>query len=138
MTLGYATATRNAFCTTLGTLADAGAGGATVKVYSGTRPVNANTAPGGGNTLLLTFTLATTALDAPNTGVTAIAGLPISAVGAANGTAAWWRMADSTGATVIDGDAGADGSGADLELSTTSITTGLTVNLTTGTFTQPA
>lgn len=138
MTLGYATATRNAFCVALGTLLDAGPAGATVKVYSGSRPANANTAPGGGNVLLLTFTLATTALDGPNTGVTAIAGLPLSAVGAANGIATWWRSADSTGVTVIDGDAGADGSGADLELSTTSITTGLTVNLTTGTFTQPA
>lgn len=138
MTLGYATATRNGMCAALAALFDAGAAGGTVKVYSGSRPANANTAPGGGNVLLLTFTLATTAFTAPSAGSNSIAGLPLSATGAANGTATWWRGADSDGNTVIDGDAGADGSGADMEFSTTTVSTGLTVNMTVGTFTQPA
>lgn len=139
MALGYATATQNALASTLAALFDAGAAGGTIKVYSGTRPVNANTAPGGGNVLLLTFTLDTTGFTGPSpTGVMTVASLPKSASGAATGTATWWRGADSDGNTVTDGSAGATGSGADIEMSTTSITTGLTVNMTAGTFTQPA
>lgn len=138
MALGYATATRDAMCTAFATLADAGAAGATIKVYSGTRPVNANTAPTGGNTLLLTFTCATTAFSGPATGVLTVASLPLSATGVATATASWWRLADSNGNAVTDGSVGVDASGEDIELSTLSITTGLVVNMTTATFTQPA
>lgn len=138
MALGYATATQNALASTLAARFDLGAAGGTIKVYSGTRPVNANTATGGGNTLLLTFTLAATGFTGPASGVLTVAGLPLTASGAATGTAAWWRGADSDGNTVTDGSAGATGSGSDIELSTTSITTGLDVNMTSGTITQPA
>lgn len=137
MTLGYAVAVRNAQLTALAARFDAGAAGATIKVYSGTRPVNADTAVGGGNTLLLTLTMAATAFGAPSNGTMAAASLPITAAGVANGTAAWFRAADSDGVTVTDGTCGADGSGADIELSTTAITIGLEVSLTTGTITQP-
>lgn len=138
MALGYSTATQNAQVANLGARFDAGAAGGTIKIYSGTRPANANTAVGGGNTLLLTFTLATTALAAPASGVASLAGLPLAAEGVAAGTATWWRGADSDGNTVTDGSCGADGSGENIELSTTTISVGLDVNLTAGTFTQPA
>lgn len=138
MTIGYATATQNAQLTSLAARFDAGAAGGTIKVYSGTRPVNANTAPGGGNTLLLTFTLATTGFGAPGSGVMSIAGLPLTAEGVAAGTATWWRGADSDGNTVLDGNCGAEGSNEDIEMSTTTVSVGLDVNLTAGTFTQPA
>lgn len=138
MVLGYATATQNAQLSSLAARFDLGAAGGTIKVYSGTRPANANTAPGGGNTLLLTFTLATTGFAAPSGGTMNVAGLPLTATGVAAGTAAWWRGADSDGNTVLDGSCGVDGSGEDIELSTTTISVGLNVNLTTGTFTQPA
>lgn len=138
MTLGYATATQNAQLTSLAARFDAGAAGGTIKVYSGTRPANANTAVGGGNTLLLTFTLTSTGFAAPSGGNMAIAGLPLTAEGVAAGTATWWRGADSDGNTVLDGSVGAEGSGEDIEMSTTTVSVGLDVNLTAGTFTQPA
>jgi hypothetical protein len=138
MTLRYATATQNAVLSTIAARFDAGAAGGTIKVYSGTPPANANTAPGGGNTLLLTFTLATTGFNAPSAPTMSVAGLPLTAEGVAAGTATWWRGADSDGNTVMDGSCGAEGSNEDLELSTTSISVGLDVNLTAGTFTQPA
>lgn len=138
MALGYSTATQNAQVSNLGARFDAGAAGGTIKIYSGTRPANANTAVGGGNTLLLTFTLAVTSLGAPANGVASLASLPLVASGVAAGTAAWWRGADSDGNTVMDGSCGATGSGQDIELSTTTISVGLDVNMTAGTLTQPA
>lgn len=137
MALAYATATQNAQVASLTALLDGGPAGATVKVYSGTKPANANTAPSG-NTLLLTFTMGSTSFAAPSAGSASANGLPLSAAGAATATAAWFRAADSTGATVFDGVAGVTGSGQDIELSTLAITTGLTVNLTAATLTQPA
>lgn len=138
MTLGYSTATQNAQLSSLAARFDAGSAGGTIKVYSGTRPANANTAPGGGNTLLLTFTLATTGFGSPASGVMSIAGLPLAAEGVGAGTATWWRGADSDGNTVTDGSVGAEGSNEDIEMSTTTVSVGLDVNLTVGTFTQPA
>lgn len=138
MTLGYATGTQNAQLSSLAARFDAGSAGGTIKVYTGTRPANANTAPGGGNTLLLTFTLATTGFGSPAGGAMSVAGLPITAEGVAAGTATWWRGADSDGNTVLDGSCGAEGSNEDIEMSTTTVSVGLDVNLTAGTFTQPA
>jgi hypothetical protein len=137
MTLGYTVAVRNAQLASLAARFDAGATGATIKIYSGTRPVTADTAVGGGNTLLLTLTLATTAFGSPSGGSMSLAGLPISGTGVAAGTAAWFRAADSDGTTVTDGTCGVDGSGADIEISTTTISVGLEVTLTAGTVTQP-
>jgi hypothetical protein len=138
MVLGYSTATQNAQLSSLAAQFDEGATGGTIKVYSGTRPANANTAPGGGNTLLLTFTLSATGFAAPVNGTMSAADLPLAAEGVAAGTAVWWRGADSSGNTVLDGSCGTEGSGEDIELSTTTISVGLDVSMTAGTFTQPA
>jgi len=137
MTLGYTVAVRNSQLANLAARFDAGAAGATIKVYTGTRPVNADTAVGGGNTLLLTLTLAASAFGAQSNGSMSLAGLPIDAIGVAAGTASWFRAADSDGVTVTDGTCGAEGSGADIELSTTTVSVGLEVTLTAGTVTQP-
>jgi hypothetical protein len=137
MTLGYTIAVRNAQLAQLASRFDAGTTGATVKIYSGARPATADTAIGGGNTLLLTITLATAAFGAQVNGSMSLAGLPIDAIGVAAGTASWFRAADSDGTTVTDGTCGADGSGADVELSTTTISVGLEVSLIAGTITQP-
>jgi len=137
MTLGYTVAVRNSQLAALAARFDAGAAGATIKVYSGARPATADTAVGGGNTLLLTLTLAATAFGAQAGGSMSLAGLPVVGTGVAAGTAAWFRAADSDGVTVTDGTCGADGSGADIELSTTTVSIGLEVSLTAGTVTQP-
>jgi hypothetical protein len=130
-----ATATRNALANQITALVDAGAAAGTLKIYSGTQPTTANDAITG--TLLVTFTLTDPALAAAAAGVADFDFDPdLSATAAATGTATHFRMADSNGNTVADGDVGT--SGATLNLSSTSITSGGTVNLTTGTVTAPA
>lgn len=135
MTLSIATTYRNAMCDALVDGLDAGAGAGTIKIYSGTRPANPNTAITG--TLLATVTCADPAFGNSSSGAATITD-PAAVTAVATGTATHFRAADSTGAAVFDGDVGATGSGADLELATTSISTGLTVDITGGTVTVPA
>ena len=135
MTLSLANTARTAMCDALVDLLDAGAGAATLKIYSGTRPANPDTAITG--TLLATVTLIDPAFGNAATGVATLAD-PASVTAAATGTATHFRAADSTGAAVMDGDVTATGGGGDLELATTSITSGLSVDITGGTVTVPA
>lgn len=130
------TATRNAACDAVVDLLDGGPAAGTIKIYTGTQPTTANDAVAG--TLLATVTLADPAFGASSTGVATLSGTPLSASGVAAGTAGWARFADSTGATVMDGSVTATGGGGQIELSTTSISTGVTVQITGGTVTMPA
>jgi hypothetical protein len=134
--VSFSVAARNAMLAALAALVDADAGPGTVKVYTGGPPATPETAPTG--TLLLTFTLAATAFEAPASASMNIDALPITATGAAAGTAGWFRIADASGDGAKDGLVGASGSGAELELSTTTVSVGLSVDLETGTFTMPA
>jgi hypothetical protein len=117
-------------------LLDGGSGAGTIKIYTGTQPTTANDAVAG--TLLATVTLADPAFGASSTGVATLSGTPLSGSGVAVGTAGWARFADSTGATVMDGSVTATGGGGQIELATTSISTGVTVQITGGTVTMPA
>lgn len=134
MTLTLATAARNAMASALCDLLDAGAGAATIKIYSGTRPADPNTAITG--TLLATVTTADPAFGAPATGVKTLTD-PAAVSAVATGTATHFRAADSTGAAVMDGRVTATGGGGDLTLTTTSLSTGLQVDITGGTVTMP-
>jgi hypothetical protein len=62
----------------------------------------------------------------------------LTTTGVATGTAGWFRITDNSGDTVMDGSVTATGGGGELELNTTSITTGVTVEITAGTLTTPA
>lgn len=116
---------------------DAGAAAATIEVRTGAQPASANDAATG--TLLVTWTLADPSWGASATGAAALDATPvITALGVAAGTAGWFRALDSNGNTVLDGSAGAVGSGAQLELDNPVIAIGQTVNLTAGTLTTPA
>lgn len=130
------TAARNAACDAVVDLADAGAGAATIEVRTGSQPASANDSATG--TLLATFTCADPAFGAASSGVATLASTPRSTTGAADGTAGWFRMKDSTGATVMDGSVTATGGGGQIELNTTTISTGVNVQLTSGTVTMPA
>jgi hypothetical protein len=116
---------------------DGGAGAGTLKVYTGTKP--ASTATGATGTLLATFTLADPAAAAASAGVSTWDFTPsISATVAANGTAGWFRIADSNGTAVLDGEVGVTG-GTEKDLNFSSVAwvaTG-TVTITGGTLTQP-
>lgn len=128
-------AVRSAACDAVVDRLDLGAAAATIQVRTGSQPASANDAATG--TILATFTLADPAFGAASNGVATLAGTPRSTTGAADGTAGWFRALDSDGNTVVDGSVGATGSGAQLELNTTTISTGANVSITAGTVTMP-
>lgn len=129
------TASRNAAASAIAVLTDAGVGAGTIDIRTGAQPANANDAATG--TLLATFTLADPAFTGPVAGVMTLDATPVlSTTGVASGTAGWFRMFDSTGATVLDG--AVSTVGAELNLNTTSISIGLTVEITSGNITMPA
>lgn len=136
MATRIATATRNAACDAVVDLLDAGSAGGTIKIYTGTQPTTANDTATG--TLLATITMSDTAFGAASSGAAALAGTPLSVAAVATGTAGWARLADSNGATVFDGSVTATGGGGQIELATTSVSTGATVQITSGTVTMPA
>lgn len=133
-----ATATQNALADQITALVDAGAAAGTLSVYSGAQPSTANDAITG--TLLATFTLTDPALAAAVSGVADFDFDPdLEATVAADGTATHFRIADSTGATVLDGDVGDDASSATLKFTGgVAWTTGGTVKLATGSVAMPA
>lgn len=135
MTIRLATTARNASTDGVVDLLDAGAGAGTLKIYTGSQPASAQDAATG--TLLATVTLADPAFGASATGV-ATGTDPASVTAVATGTAGWFRAADSNGATVFDGSVTATGGGGDMQLSTVSITSGGSVDITSMTYTTPA
>lgn len=134
MTLSLANAVRSTMCDALVDSVDGGSPG-TIKIYSGTRPANPDTAITG--TLLATVTLVNPAFGAASNGVAALSD-PSAVTAAATGTATHFRAATSAAVAKFDGDVTATGGGGDLTLATTSITSGLSVDITGGTVTVPA
>lgn len=133
--LRLATATRNVMMDAVETRVDVGSGAATIKLYSGTQPADANTGLSG-NTLLATFTLDNPAFGAASSGTITLAGTPRATTGVAAGTATWARCESSDPFTIFDCDVGT--SAATLILNTTTISVGVAVSITAGTLTQPA
>jgi len=106
-----------------------------LRIYSGSQPTDANTAVGA-QTLLSTLRFGSTAFGAsvasgtaPNRVVVATANAITSDTNAAaTGTASWFRVLKSDGSTVVmDGSVGT--SGCDLNLASTSIVAGETVQV---------
>ena len=127
MALGYSVTTRNGKANAI-TTAVGSAG--VLYIYAGTRPATG----GAAGTLLATFTLGSPFAPAAALGVLSPT-LPSAVTASAGGTASWFRVATTSGATqVIDGDVGTSGS--DLNLSTTTITTGLNISITSWTITM--
>lgn len=135
MTIGLPTAVRNAMCDTLVDRFDLGTGAGKLEIRSGTRPATANDLASG--TLLATVTLIKPAFGTASSGAATLTD-PAAVTGAADGTATWFRGMDSGNVVVFDGSVTATGGGGDLTLSTTTISTGLTVDITGGSVTVPA
>ncbi|MGW6790042.1 hypothetical protein [Streptomyces chartreusis] len=134
-----ATATVNAMADAVDALINGGSAAGTIKVYSGSQPANANASITG--TLLATFTLDNPAFGAASGGVITLGAVPLTTTGAAAGTATHFRCASGgTGGvgTVWDGQVTATGGGGELQLNTTTISVGVSVEITSGTFTMPA
>jgi len=115
---------------------DGGSGPGLIRIYSGSKPAGPDTAITS-QVLLAEFTLSDPAFTAGATGVRTLDVTPIpTATGLAAGTAAWYRAVSSDGVAHFDGTVGT--SGAELILNTTTVSVGLSLQITAGTLTQPA
>lgn len=135
MAIRLPTASRNAAADAVVDRTDSGGAGS-IEIRTGSQPASANDAATG--TLLVAIPLAATAFGSASNGTASLAGVPLSGTAVADGTAGWFRMLNGSGQTVLDGSVSTPGGGGDLQLATTTITTGLTVTITTGTVTMPA
>lgn len=125
----------NALANAVDDTVNGGTSAGTIKIYTGSQPATADTAATG--TLLATFTLQDPAFGAASGGVITLAGVPLTVAAVATGTAGWFRMESNGGATlsVLDGSVGTSGN--QINLNTTSITSGVNVTITSGTVTMP-
>lgn len=113
---------------------DLGAGPATLKIYSGTQPANANTALSG-NTLLATLTFSDPA-GSIAAGVLTFDVIEEDADADADAVATFGRIQDSAGNVVFDGNVGT--ADALIVLNTTNIVSGGPVRINSFTLTIPA
>lgn len=134
MAIHLAAATRTAMADAAVGLIDAGAAAGTLKIYSGSQAASVADPAG---TLLATFTLEDPAFGAASNGVATLS-VPDTVQGSNTGTAGCFIVEDSNGNNIFDGSVTATGGGGDLELNTTSITSGVDVSITSGTFTMPS
>jgi hypothetical protein len=124
--LKYSNGTRDAQQTGLITYAGSAA---IIKIYSGTQPTNANTAI---STQTLLVSLNVSGSFGTDSNGTITMSSVTSATAVATGTASFFRITKSDGTTVVmDGSVGT--SAADMILDNTSIATGQTVSITSGT-----
>lgn len=120
---------------------DGGTGAAVLKIYAGSQPADPDTAVGT-QTLLAELTcndpaFGNAADDDPGGKATANS-ISDDTSANASGTAAWFRAETSSGNAVIDGDVSSTGAGTgDLQLDSTSISSGATVAVTSWTVTMP-
>jgi hypothetical protein len=137
VTINITAAIRNSMLTAINTAANAGSGAAKLRIYDGTKATNADTAVGA-QVLLAEITLADPAFETASGGTMDIDANPDVSDTSANatGTATWARLVDSDNNAVYDGTVGT--SGTDFIISNTSITSGQTVTLVSGTLTLPA
>lgn len=106
----------------------------TLKIYTGSQPAAGGAASG---TLLVTITLPADAMAAGSGGVASKSGTWSGTAGD-TGTAGWFRIESSAGSRWYDGAVTATGGGGEIELTSTSITSGQTVTITSFSVTQPA
>jgi hypothetical protein len=130
MAVKHAVAVRNGLADLTVDRIDVGGPG-TIQIRSGTRPANPDAAATG--TLLGTVTFAATAFGTAANGTATAAAIASDTNAAATGTATWFRVMSGGGLPIFDGDIAT--SGADMNLSSTSIVAGGTINITSGTYT---
>lgn len=115
--------------TRAGTITTRAGNGALLRIYSGSRPANADTAPSG--TLLAELVCGTPFAPAAASGVLTANAITQDSSADATGTATWFRLVDSAGTTtVMDGDVTVTGGGGDLQLVNTSLTVSQPVQVT--------
>jgi hypothetical protein len=123
MALSLTAARKNAALDTLG----AAASGGSLRVYAGSVPANADAALGGA-TLLASLALGAPAFASASGGVLTANAITEDSAADATGTASFFRILASDGTTVLlQGTVGT--SGADLNLNTVALTTGVAVQV---------
>ncbi len=130
-------ATASQLANALDDYVNGGGGAGKLIIYNGTggEPATADTAITTQG-VLATFTLSATAFGAASNGVITLAGVPLTVAASASGTAAFFRILLNNGTTVVlQGTVGT--SGAQLNLNTLAITSGVNVTITSGTVTMP-
>ena len=127
MALTVATASAQAMGAALATNIGAGA---LIRIYTGTKPATPETAASG--ILLATVTISG---SFTSSGGVLTAADPAAVTPVANGTAGWFRVLTSGATAVLDGTVGT--AGADMNLSSTSITTSSPLDLGVPTLTVP-
>lgn len=131
------TALQNALADAVTSFVDADAGAGALTVRTGLQPVTANHPATG--TVLVTIPLADPSFAAAMLGIATLDATPtLTALGVATGTAGWFRITDNSGDTVLDGAVTSLGGGGELELDSTTITSGVAVDIVAGTLTAPA
>jgi len=103
-----------------------------LEIRSGAKPATPETAASG--TLLVSITISG---SFTSTGGVLTAADPASTAPAASGTAGHFRLKQSGGTAVLDGTVTATGGGGDMQLGSTTITTGTNVDLGVPTITVP-
>src|SRR6185436_21094116 len=106
-----------------------------LRIYSGTRPTDADTALSG-NTLLAELTMGSTAFGASSGGVLTANAITSDSSADATGTATFARLFQSNGTTVI-ADFSLATSGSEVTVNTTSIVAGAVVSCSAFTITNP-
>lgn len=125
MGLKYTAALKAARLTLVKAAIDAGPGAGYIEIRTGSQPANPDAAATG--TLLATLTFSDPC--GVVTTVLTMSAITRDSVADNPGTASYFRAYDSTGAAVLDGNVGAVGSGAPLELITTAIIAGQPVEI---------
>jgi|SRR5687768_7854 len=129
MAAGYATTLRN---NQLQAIVDYAGSGALIRIYNGSRP-----ATGGAATTLLAQLTCGATIGSVASAVLTFGAVTQDSGADATDTASWFRIVKSDGSThVLDGSVTATGGGGDLELTTTSITAGQPVSISSFTITR--
>ncbi|HFD32035.1 MAG TPA: hypothetical protein ENJ28_04905 [Gammaproteobacteria bacterium] len=125
MTIAYKTGLIHTRLDAITALVDAGGGAGFLEIYDGAQPVKG----GAVTNLLAQLTFSATSFPAASSETLTANSITDDSAANATGTATWFRVTDSTGAFVMDGTVGLTGSGADLELSNTSVVLGVPVSV---------
>lgn len=136
MALSFSINSANAILNQITSRLDDGSGPATVTLYSGSVPANANTALSG-NTVLAILTCSDPSAPAAAGKTLTLSAITQDSSADATGEATFFRMADSAGNVVIQGSVSAVGGGGDLQMNTASVVSGGPVQITSCSFTLP-
>lgn len=118
MAITHSTAVRTAVADSIDALVNAGSTFGKLKILTSA------------NAVLATVTLQKPAFGSASSGVITLAGTPLSATAAGDGTAAKFSVTDSDDNIIFTGSCGLSGSSPDLTIDNTSIITGQTVTVT--------